>query len=212
MLTNHRHEQSMRRERGDTLIEVLFSITIFSLIMVGAMALMNQGVSSATRSLQITLARQQVDSQAETLRFLSASYVANFKPGTITPSSATPSGQYATVLVRAESSSDTATNFSASTGVTCPAAPAGSFILNSSAAAYPATMNLVAATTYPQVTVSGSTVTGQGIWIEAVRSDRDAVANTRYVDYHIRACWGAPGTNVPMKIATIVRLYEPSSY
>ena len=55
--------------RGDTLIEVLFAITVFSLVVVTSLAIMNQGTQAALRSLQLTLVRQQVDSQAEALRF-----------------------------------------------------------------------------------------------------------------------------------------------
>ncbi len=64
-------------DRGDTLIEVLFAITIFSLVAVSSMAIMNQGTDTAQRSLEITLVRQEIDAQAETLRFLNASYIAN---------------------------------------------------------------------------------------------------------------------------------------
>ena len=56
--------------RGDTIIEVLLGITIFSMVAVGAMAVMNRGAAIAQQSLEITLARQQVDVQAEMLRYI----------------------------------------------------------------------------------------------------------------------------------------------
>lgn len=59
-----------RAQRGDTLIEVLLSVTIFSMVAVGTMTVMNQGVAIAQQSLEITLVRQQIDAQAEMLRFV----------------------------------------------------------------------------------------------------------------------------------------------
>ena len=58
------------RNRGDTIIEVLLAVTIFSLVAVGSMVLMNRGVAMAQQSLETTLVRQQIDAQAEMLRFV----------------------------------------------------------------------------------------------------------------------------------------------
>jgi hypothetical protein len=52
----------------------------------------------------------------------------------------------------------------------------------------------------------------QGIWIEGIRSQANGDSNqtnTRFIDFHIRACWENPGQGPPMTIGTIVRLYEP---
>ncbi|MFV0484722.1 MAG: type II secretion system protein [Candidatus Saccharimonadales bacterium] len=68
----------MRRvgqKRGDTLIEVMFSITIFALIAVITVNLMNGGVYTAQKSLEVTMARNEIDAQAEALRFIQNSYL-----------------------------------------------------------------------------------------------------------------------------------------
>ena len=70
-----------RIERGDTLIEVLFAITIFSLIVVTSLTLMNQGTAASQRALEITTVRQQVDGQAEALRFIHDAYVGVYQSG-----------------------------------------------------------------------------------------------------------------------------------
>lgn len=62
-------------QRGDTIIEVILAVTIFSLVAVGALTLMNSGTSMSQRSLETTLVRQQIDTQAELLRFVSRSAV-----------------------------------------------------------------------------------------------------------------------------------------
>lgn len=58
------------RQRGDTLIEVLFAVSIFAAIMVGTIVIMNQGIASAQNALEINLVRNQIDTQAELLRHL----------------------------------------------------------------------------------------------------------------------------------------------
>ena len=55
--------------RGDTLVEVLLGVTIFSLVAVVALETMNRGMAIAQYSLETTLVRQQVDAQAEMLRY-----------------------------------------------------------------------------------------------------------------------------------------------
>ena len=60
-------------KRGDTIIEVILAVTIFSAVAVAALTLMNSGTAISQRSLETTLVRHQVDSQAEMLRFISSS-------------------------------------------------------------------------------------------------------------------------------------------
>ena len=62
--------------RGDTLVEVMFAITIFALIAVLSINLMNSGVSTAQTALEVTMARNEIDGQAEALRFIQNSYLA----------------------------------------------------------------------------------------------------------------------------------------
>ena len=63
------------------------------------------------------------------------------------------------------------------------------------------------ANTYPQLFVSGTTTKSQGMWIEVVKPPK---AGGGYYDFHIRACWIAPGNNTPTTLGTIVRLYDPA--
>lgn len=61
---------------GDSIIEVTLGITIFSLVAVTGMAIMNRGLNQAQRALEITMARNEIDAQAEALRFIHNNYVA----------------------------------------------------------------------------------------------------------------------------------------
>lgn len=62
-------------KKGDTLIEVTLAVGIFSLIAIAIVSVMSGGISSAQTALETTLAREEIDTQAEALRFIQASYV-----------------------------------------------------------------------------------------------------------------------------------------
>ena len=201
------------KQRGDTLIEVLFAFTILSLIVVGAMSIMNQGTLASQRSLETTLVRQEIDSQATTLRFLHNAYVAAYRAnGTYAPNTA--AGQWK--LMADSLSATTASPFNG--GATrCPTPPSGSFILNGAQAKYVSGTSsiLTPAVTFAQLQYDGTSsalLSSQGIWIEGIRSAQSAdvnAQNARFIDFHIRACWENPGAGPAMTIGTIVRLYEP---
>lgn len=67
-------QQIVRVRRGDTIIEVLVAITIFSIVSVSSMAVINQGMKHAQVALEMTMVRNEIDAQAEALRFIHNSY------------------------------------------------------------------------------------------------------------------------------------------
>lgn len=202
-----------RAMAGDTLIEVMLAITLFSIIVVSALTIMNQGSSTAQRSLEITLVRQAIDGQADALRFMQASYVQEYKAGIkFQPSDTSPAAEYSRIISHVSSTTE-ATAFGQ---VPCDATSTGSFILNTKkfivdpkkAAAITATSSFAVPVTFAQLKYSGTTFQrSEGMWIEGVRTA--PTGTTGYIDFHIRACWNAPGVSQPMNLGTIVRLYEP---
>jgi type II secretory pathway pseudopilin PulG len=74
------------KEQGDTIIEVLFAVTVFALVAVGSLSIMNQGTATAQRALEITLVRQQIDSQAQAIRYVHQAYVASYQKDGTAPS------------------------------------------------------------------------------------------------------------------------------
>jgi len=208
-----------RQDRGDTLIEVLFAITIFSLIVVTSMSLMNQGVAASQRSLETTLVRQQIDGQAEALRFLHESYVQAYQSGqtfNLTDAIVTPAEEYYQIIQFVDRGGNTkASKFGGNTACVVPFSASKDFIINAVSAKLVNTTIKPAvfqkATTYAQLTYTGNTLdTSKGMWIEGVRSPVSGTS-AGYIDFHIRACWNVLGSDVPMNIGTIVRLYEPRS-
>ncbi len=67
--------------RGDSLVEVMFAVGIFGIVAVSAISLMNRGVNSAQTSLETTMARNEIDAQAEALRFIHDAYAAEKNSG-----------------------------------------------------------------------------------------------------------------------------------
>lgn len=198
-----------RWQRGDTLIEVLFAVTIFSAVAVGGLGIMNRGTLSAQRSLEVTLVRQQIDAQADALRLIHSSYVAVYP----TPVSGEISGEWTRIVATSVSQ--------ASTFGTCTP-PGTAFVINTKTARLEPRARISASTsTYSQLrfastvpaTIPATTTTvlnqAEGIWVEAVRSDIVAGEASGTIDFHIRACWSSPGQNTPITLGTIVRLYEP---
>ncbi len=188
-----------KSQRGDTIIEVLFAIAVFSLIAVGGISIMNQGTALAQRSLEVNLVRQQMDTQAEALRYLNQAYVADYgKNGT-------PTTLWQSITAKkviAASSFDTIV-----TGGTCTV-PISGFAIDTKKIA---TSNFIMPSsnnpaTYAKIRYDTAAPAAEGIWIQAVES-----AGNNFYDFHIRACWSTPGSAVPTTLGTIVRLYEPAA-
>lgn len=76
--------QNSGAKRGDTLIEVMFAIAVFSMVAVISISMMNAGVSSGERSLELVTARNELNGQAEALRFIHSSYVSELTLPTCT--------------------------------------------------------------------------------------------------------------------------------
>lgn len=208
---------TQRNQRGDTLIEVLFAVSVFSLVAIGSLAVMNQGTAASQRALEITLVRQQMDAQAEALRFLNSSYIAAFRSGA-TYAPATPAGQWA--LLSANVKTHPILNTTQLGATLCPASyQRGSFIVNPQLATFvDFTQGLLQPSrTFSQinyVTNQPTIASAEGIWIEATSYDPatsgDAnQSNLGYIDFRIFACWDSLGQDLPVTLGTIVRLYEP---
>jgi type II secretory pathway pseudopilin PulG len=194
------------KNHGDTLIEVLFAMAVFSLVAVSSMSIMNQGTATSQRALEITLVRQEMNAQAETLRFINASYIMRYESGK-TSYPDTPADEWIKIKAKADSSVS-------KLDIECRI-PDDGFVLNTHTAKFAnpsGSSRPKGATTFSQVVYNANVITAvEGIWIEAIKSSNGDVPENRanYVDFHIRACWASPGQSVPMTLGTIVRLYEP---
>jgi type II secretory pathway pseudopilin PulG len=195
--------------RGDTMIEVLFAVTIFSMVAIGGLTIMNQGAAAAQRSLEVSQVRHQIDTQAELLRMVYDEMIAERTLG--------GSGD-ATVLwasIRSKVGAITTTGDFSSNALSsgqCQLPKDGTrpFIMS------PRTGKMVAlsdsnsarASIYAQVREPVGSVYSEGMWIEATGQGA-TVNNVGYIDFYIRACWDTVGQAMPVTLGTIVRLYDP---
>lgn len=62
-------------KRGDTIIEVMFALSVFCLVAVISIAMMNVGVAQAENSLEVVVTRNELNAQAEALRFIHSSFI-----------------------------------------------------------------------------------------------------------------------------------------
>ena len=98
----------MLKLKGDTLIEVTLAIGIFSMVAVVVVAVVNSSASSAQTALEITLAREEVDAQAEALRFIHSAYISTNGGG----AASNGEGKYAEIWEDITKNAKDKTNFS----------------------------------------------------------------------------------------------------
>ena len=201
-----------QRESGDTIIEVLLAVTVFSMVAIGALTIMNQGVAAAQRSLEITLVRQQMDAQAEALRLLHGAYLA--APTSTTDPMVDKWRQIRDSIAQVDRSSLVEFGALSADGRCLTGSIDNAFVVDPVTLAINNDAGLVeAAETFAQLRHDPAgiqQVEAKGLWVQALRVAR--VENKPgYVDFHIRGCWDASGTSVPMTLGTIVRLYDPQS-
>lgn len=185
--------------RGDTLVEVLLGVTIFSLVAVIALETMNRGMAIAQYSLETTLVRQQVDAQAEMLR-----YAHDMKNDTWKK------------LVDNNSVSVSAVNGNeGNLGVEkCPDdfstkefALAATPSLASKISMLNNPGDYKAAETYARV--DSDTKKTYGISVRLVKpSTATGSRDSNKYDAYIKACWMPVGSKMPATLGTIVRLYD----
>ena len=188
--------------RGDTIIEVMFSFVVFSMVVIGAFTLMNQGVAMGQRSLELTLVRQQIDAQVTLAKYIQANDSVAWT-NLITPA---PAGKLSTPPTFSDVS-------------TCPTSSGltRAFFFGRSADSLKIItkdVNLSSfslATNFSTVDYMNTTPHAYGLW--AYMSKAETVAgstqpgNNAY-DLHVRACWSSVGTRQPMTIGTVTRLYD----
>lgn len=179
------------KQRGDTLVEVLMSIVVLGVVIVGAVTLMTRGLQSAQTALEHSETRQEVNSQLEMLKYLRDQYA-------VDPAS-TDATTWNSII-----STNNANAFDYN-GCTVTSTKAGTaFYLDKSS-------GTVEKKTFDASQVPPAYATaGKGLWIEGRPSG--AGVSPAYIDFIIRACWTAAGGagGAQQQTVTAQRLYDPS--
>lgn len=177
----------VRKQSGDTLVEVLVSIAVLGLVIVGAITIMTRGLSASQTALEHSQVRLLVTGQQEMLRQLRDDYVTD-------PSSA--AGQLWHTIVTSSN------NSSPSYGDDC------SVSTNKQGTAFYLQQGTSSITrsSYTSTSLPSTVPTpGNGLWVEPAKS---AGVSPPYIDFVIRACWQGIG-GINQRTVTAVRLYDP---
>ena len=185
--------------RGDTLVEVLLGVTIFSLVAVVALETMNRGMAIAQYSLETTLVRQQVDVQAEMLRYAHDMKNDTWKKLVDNNSVSVSAVNDNEGNLGVEKCPDDFSTKEFALAAT-PSLASKISILNNPG-------DYKAAETYARV--DSDTKKTYGISVRLVKpSTTTGSRDSNKYDAYIKACWMPVGSKMPATIGTIVRLYD----
>lgn len=185
--------------RGDTLVEVLLGVTIFSLVAVIALETMNRGMAIAQYSLETTLVRQQVDAQAEMLRYAHDMKNDTWKKLVDNNSVSVSAVNDNEGNLGVEKCPDDFSTKEFALAAT-PSLASKISILNNPG-------DYKAAETYARV--DSDTKKTYGISVRLVKpSTATGSRDSNKYDAYIKACWMPVGGKMPATIGTIVRLYD----
>ena len=185
--------------RGDTLVEVLLGVTIFSLVAVVALETMNRGMAIAQYSLETTLVRQQVDAQAEMIRYAHDMKNDTWKKLVDNNSVSVSAVNDNEGNLGVEKCPDDFSTKEFALAAT-PSLASKISILNNPG-------DYKAAETYARV--DSDTKKTYGISVRLVKpSTTTGSRDSNKYDAYIKACWMPVGSKMPATIGTIVRLYD----
>ena len=218
-----------KNKKGDTLIEVTLAVGIFSMVAVAVMAVMNGGAASAQMALEATLAREEVDMQAEALRFIQSAYIAEKSGG---ESNGKYGELWSEITEKASSVSEDFPPSECSVLYGDDGEAMRGFVINTrklgmdGARADDVVLTgkgkLRQAVTYPRLVYGDDgDLTGnsnvslggaEGIYIIAVKDPGTNIGNdskSAFYDFYIRTCWYGNRESAPSTIYTLVRLGDP---
>jgi hypothetical protein len=187
-----------RRHRGDTVVELVLAFAIFSLAAITTIMILNKGVAISQRSLEKSLVRQQVDGQAEIIRYLRDTgneRWTDLKDLVTTNPLGLSSAQCPTV--------DDISTSGANGFIVVPDSTDAAFfkVVKASSTSYQSAQVFAK--------IDFAMKKSEGMWVQVVRAEEGDTGVAAY-DFYIHGCWDAPGQDIPMSVGTIVRLYDRS--
>lgn len=224
---------------GDTLIEVTIAIGIFSMVAVAVVSVVSSSTSGAQAALETTVTREEIDTQAEAIRFIHSAYI----------NDTSESNSYAKVWKEmVKKTTEVNDAYAPSTCASIYEKPNESELKNAFIIDYRAlstgdksqiikrpdgTSFFAQPATYPRLVYhnSGSLLDydtfddtyslskAEGIYVIVARDNGSTTIaegdNTKtgsaYYDFYIRSCWYASNNDVPSTISTVIRLYDPDT-
>lgn len=218
-------------KQGDTIVEVLFAIAIFSFVAMVMMDVMQRGSLAAQMSLEITLARNAMNSQAEAVRFVNAAIHARVREQEAGQGNVYTETWNEMISHKGAVSDWNAMIVDQGGRKVCRDIPSNAFVLDiknlssGQQAVKSGNVNLVRADVFPRLLYADYTGSltqsekeqnvivdnkrfdkSEGIWME-VEEVGDMNKTTTAYDFHIRSCWIGSGQLSPTTQGTIVRVH-----
>ncbi len=221
----------MSIKKGDTIIEVVFAISIFGFVSIVTLNIMQKAMMAGQLALETSLARQAMDSQAEALRFLASRNKNRAKGDFFEDNIHTVYKNikdYKTVndsdLIKMEDM----TIIDSSTGLRRCTTPRElskeAFVIDVYNDDLGLKDNIKRAKYYPRlvsrdffgkeqqdtnkIIKNHQFAWSEGIYVQAIKVDDAGGLEYPAIDFHIKACWETPSSPRPVTLATIVRLYD----
>lgn len=224
--------------KGDTLVEVMLAVGIFSMVAIAVVSVVSGSTSSAQTALEATLAREEIDAQAEAIRFIHDSYLAdrNGEDNEYSDIWSNIVGNAAQGIADSYPPASCDDLYSGDNSIFGQNA----FVINThklgkgkANEVYVKADNgntFKQASTYPRLVFKGggslaeegtgdTLNSAEGIYVVAVKDsgDTNIVTNNNYVesvsayyDFYIRTCWYGTGDREASTISTVIRLYDPA--
>lgn len=232
-MSNLNKQQS---KSGDTIIEVIFAITIFCLVAVLSVGMMNEGLRNSESALEITVVRNEINAQAETLRYIHSNYVAEKGREEI--------GKYSKIwekIVNKAIDGDEVPEYPIASCVndnfvndddTDEITNRNKFIINARTLDADKTVittssRFTAAPVFSRLVYTDSSSSSEEVTANSINDNQSATilaraegiwdivaagptkSNPEYYDFYIRSCWYTPGSTTPTTIGTVIRLSNP---
>lgn len=226
--------------KGDTLVEVMLAVGIFSMVAIAVVSVVSGSTSSAQTALEATLAREEIDAQAEAIRFIHDSYLAdrNGEDNEYSDIWSNIVGNAAQSIADSYPPASCDDLYSGDNSIFGQNA----FVINTHKLGEEGAADKVyveadngnifrRASTYPRLVFedggdslaeegTGDTLSSaEGIYVVAVKDsgDTNIVTNNNsvesvsaYYDFYIRTCWYGTGDREASTISTVIRLYDPA--
>ena len=201
-------------KKGDTLIEVTLAIGIFSMVAITVTSVLNSATSNTQTALETTLTREEIDTQAEAIRYIHSAYAANKEEGKIWTTA------WRAIKDKAINPNTTAaTNIRHYSPTTCDVSnlPTNAFIIDAKTTLSYISLstgsggNYVKTSSFPQVYYNGdlTKMRARGIYVVAVKGD--TTSKPAYYDFYIQTCWYGSNANEPSTVSTLIRLHNPDA-
>lgn len=190
--------KQQQTERGDTLIEVILALSIFAVVTVSTLAIVNKGVAQMYDSLERTQVRMLLDRQTESLTYARDQYFRSQSAADAAAMASEPENTAAaqvwqTISAVGETTPDVDE---------CSASSSNAFYITSTGSL----LQFNAFTTGDRAVADGFPAPGNGIYVQYKNSP--ATAPVKFKDFYFRACWQPTSSQVPQVMSTVVRLYE----